>query len=85
MKKLYILILLLLFSTLGLFSQSGTVNLKYPTVVPSLTVNTTAKIGTSIYSNVDGVANLGIYGNGWNNLFMSRGSRIYFDSDTTYC
>jgi len=83
MKKLYILILLLFF-TLGLFSQSGTVNLKYPTVVPSLNVNTTAKIGTSIYSNVDGVANLGIYGNGWNNLFMSRGSRIYFDSDTTF-
>ena len=48
MKKLYILILLLFF-TLGLFSQSGTVNLKYPTVVPSLNVNTTAKIGTSIY------------------------------------
>lgn len=83
MKKLYIL-LLLLFFTLGLFSQSGTVNLKYPTVVPSLNVNTTAKIGTSIYSNVNGVANLGIYGNGWNNLFMSRGSRIYFDSDTTF-
>jgi len=77
-------LILLLFFTLGLFSQSGTVNLKYPTVVPSLNVNTTAKIGTSIYSNVNGVANLGIYGNGWNNLFMSRGSRIYFDSDTTF-
>lgn len=32
----------------------------------------------------DGGASLGIYGNGWSNLFMSRGSRIYFDSDTTF-
>ena len=53
MKKLYVLILLL-FVTVGLFSQSGTVNLKYPTVVPSLRVGGLTKLRLdSITQNVD--------------------------------
>lgn len=153
MKKLYTTLILFIL-TIGLFAQSGTVNLKYPTIVPALRVGGSAKVrldsivqnadtikfyngGTELKSNgagiwtgtgirldttlarvtlridqvpnlsqavmfndanftgdhttatvfrpaTDGGASLGIYGNGWSNLFMSRGSRIYFDSDTTF-